>query len=117
VVDSGRLRQLELRVLEIDVMHDLGDRPERGIREAEPLDENLEGATVALVRIFRFEHVEAHFTCLRPISLACDELEACVRIDEAAYEPGACHPIDVNAPPGNPGPATELFAHPARLRG
>src|SRR6059036_2987508 len=89
MVDPGRLRQLELRVLEIDVMHDLGDRPERGIREAEPLDENLEGAAVALMRVFRFEHVEAHLTCLRLISLACDELEACVRIDESADEPGA----------------------------
>src|SRR5436309_9512568 len=103
MVDPVRLRQLELRVLEIDVVHDLGDRPERVILEAEPLDEYLEGATVALMCVFRFEHVETHFTSLRPVSLACDELEARVRIDEATDEPGAGHPIDVNPLPGDPG--------------
>src|SRR5438093_6814960 len=116
MVDPGRLRQLELRVLEIDVVHDLGDRPERGIMEAEPLDENLERAAVSLVRVLRLEHVEARFTGLRPVSLARDELEARVGIDEAADEPGAGHPVDVNPLPGHPGPAADLLAHPARLR-
>src|SRR5437867_8932513 len=109
MVDPGRLRQLELRILQVDVVHDPCDRPERGILEAEPLDENLEGAAVALMCVFRLEHVEAHFASLRPVSLACDELEARVRIDEAADEPGAGHPIDVNSLPGHPDPAADLL--------
>src|SRR5207247_562350 len=115
-VDPRRLRQIELRVLEIDVMHDPGDRPQRGILEAEFFEEDLEGAAVALMGVVRLEHVEAHFTGLRPVSLACDELEARVWIDEAVDEPGASHPIDVNPLPGYPGPAADLLAHPAGLR-
>src|SRR5206468_6004014 len=105
-VDPGRLRQLELRILQIDVMHDLGDRPERGIMEAEPLDEDLESAPITLVGVLRLEHVEAHLPGLGPVCLACDELELRGGIDEAANEPGAGHPIDVNPLPGHPGPAT-----------
>src|SRR2546425_13325544 len=94
MVDPGRLGQLEFQVLEIDVVHDLGDRSERRILEAEPFDENLEGTAVALMCVFRFEHVETHLTSLWPVSLACDELEACLGIYEAPHKPGARHPID-----------------------
>src|SRR5262245_48354146 len=116
MLDPLRLRQLELRVLEVDVMHDLGDRPECVILETKPFDEDFEGAAVAFMRVLRFEHVEANLPGLRPIALACDELEGRVSIDEAANEPGAGHAVDVDSLPGHPGPTAELPGHPGRLR-
>ena len=48
----------ELAVLEVDVVHDLGDRAERGLAQARALEQHLEGAAVALVGELGLEHVE-----------------------------------------------------------
>ena len=53
---SGRA---ELRLLEVDVVDDLGDRAERGIGEAEAGDEDLERDEVSFVGEFAVEHVES----------------------------------------------------------
>ena len=44
-----RLRTSELRVLEIDVVNDLRDGGQSGVRGADPLQQNFEGAAVALI--------------------------------------------------------------------
>src|SRR5262249_60603364 len=79
----------ELAVLEIDLVDDLANGAKRCVLEAASLDQDLEGALVALVREFRLEHVEAQLTLFRPIAFARDELELGFRVDEAAYQPSA----------------------------
>src|SRR5262249_2973647 len=110
VLDSLRLRKAELGILEIDVVNDLCDRTERCVLNVEPIDEDLERATVPLVGVLRFEHVETQFACFRSVTFACDELETRVRIEKPPDEPAAGHPIDVNSFPRNPGAAADLCA-------
>src|SRR5829696_9623310 len=53
----------ELAVLEIDVVHDLGDGHKRTVLlEAGPADEHLERAAVAFVGELGLEHVKAKLT-------------------------------------------------------
>src|SRR5438876_12158888 len=58
-VDAGSLGTIELRILQIDVVHDLRDREEAAVVETQAQHEDLEGAEVALVRELGLEHVEA----------------------------------------------------------
>ena len=51
--------------------------------------QHLEGAFVALVREISLEHVETQFALLRAVAFAGNELEAGLRVDEAAYHPSA----------------------------
>src|SRR6516165_4205273 len=57
----------ELAVLEIDIVDDLADGAKRCVFEAASVEQDLEGAFVALVREFRLEHVEAQLAFFRPI--------------------------------------------------
>src|SRR5215218_5532410 len=47
----------ELAVLEVDVVHDLGDRAQRRLAEAQAREQHLEGAAVALVGELGLVHV------------------------------------------------------------
>src|SRR4029079_19388786 len=102
------LRASELPILEIDVVHDLADAPQRWIQEPEPLDDDLEGAAVAVVCELGVEHVEADLTRLQAVALRRDELEGDVRVQEAPDQPRGGDPIDVDPLAGHPGPPTEL---------
>src|SRR5258705_106489 len=122
-IDARSFRAAELGVLQIDIVYDLRDRRERGVVDAEAIDQHLEGAPVPFVRELRFEHVEADLARERSVTFSGDELEAAFRIDEAADEPGAGHAVDVNPLAGDPGLAFEalragrrkLDSGPARL--
>ena len=76
----------ELAVLEVDVVHDLGDRAERGSPRP-TLEQHLEGAAVALVGELGLEHVEPELAGLGDVALGGHELEARLRVDEAPDEP------------------------------
>ena len=52
-------RPSEARVLQIEIVHELGDVAQRGVVHAEPGAEHLERAAVALMREVPLEHVEA----------------------------------------------------------
>src|ERR1700745_3162587 len=80
--DTCDFGSTELAVLEVDVVDDLGDGAKRGILEAASMEQHLEGAFVALVREFSFEHVETQFALLRAVAFAGDEFEAGLRVDE-----------------------------------
>src|SRR5919198_773102 len=108
-VDASRLGTIKLRVLQIDVVHDLRNRHEGAIVETQPRHENLEGAEVALVRELGLEHVESELAALGTVSFSGHELEPRVRVDDAPDQPGARDPIDVNALPGDPRAATKIF--------
>src|SRR5258707_7207669 len=57
--DSSRFGPVKLRVFEVDVVHDFGDGPQRPVVEPQTIDQDLEGAAIAVVREVRVEHVEA----------------------------------------------------------
>src|SRR3954468_18549944 len=58
-LDARRLLPPELAVLQVDVVDDLGDGLECRFRLAQPGQQDLEGAVIALVRVLGLEHVEA----------------------------------------------------------
>src|SRR5262249_29434504 len=64
--DTCNFGSAELAVLEIDIVDDLADGAKRRVLYAASLEQDLEGAFVALVREFRLEHVETQFTLLWP---------------------------------------------------
>ena len=73
--NATRLGACELAVLEVDVVHDLADRRQRGIVAAALLQQHLEGAAIALVGELGLEHVEPKLARPRTIALRGDELE------------------------------------------
>src|SRR5690349_22256024 len=121
-LDAARLRPRVVVVLEIDVVDDLGDRPYRGLRDPEPREQHLEGAQLALVRVFAVEHVEAEIARTVAVFARGDELEPGLRIDEAADEPRARHAIHVDPGARHPRPRARLLllladrSFPRRLR-
>src|SRR5439155_2937346 len=104
-----------LPVLQIDVVDDLGDGTHCRIVYRDPGAQDLEGAEIALVRELGLEHVEAELARLGTISLASDEFEPRVRVDDAPNQPGARDPIDVDALPSDP-PTTTKLLHPSPAR-
>src|SRR5262245_39693354 len=104
---------MELAVLEIDVVHDLGDLAEREIPRNEALDEHFERAAVALVGELAARHVEAQLRRGRAIS-GGDELELGLAVDPAADEPRARHAIDEDALARDPGAAAMRWRHGRR---
>src|SRR5437867_4187761 len=86
-VDAKRLGAVELRVLEVNVMHDLRNRHEGAVVEAEARHEDLKGAEVAVVRELRIKHVEAELLGLRLVTLGRYELDAGVGVDKPANQP------------------------------
>src|SRR4051794_1697893 len=115
-LDPVRLEAAKLAVLEVDVVHDLGDRPERGLAKARALEQHLEGAAVALVRELGLEHVEPELAGHRHIPLRGHELEAGLGVDEAPDEPGRRDTVDVHARTRHPGPSLELAEAPLGCR-
>src|SRR4051812_13489222 len=103
--ESGRLRPAVRVHLQVDVVDRLGDRPQRRIGNLEAAEQYFERAQLALVRVFAVEHVEAQLARLVPVLARAHELELRVGIDEAADEPGASHPVDVDAGPRDPRPS------------
>src|SRR5436190_1290052 len=108
-VDAGRLGATELPVFQIDVVDDLGDGTHRRIVYPEPGEQDLEGAEIALVRELGLEHVEAELAALGTVSLARYEFEPRLRVNDAPDQPGARHPIDVDALPSDPRAATKIL--------
>src|SRR5256885_4294004 len=103
--------------LEVDVVDDFGDRPQRCIGDLEAAKQHLERAQLALVRVLAVEHVEAQLALFVPVLVRRHELELRVRIDEPADEPRARHAIDVDPRPGDPGAAARPFDGPGLLHG
>jgi hypothetical protein len=96
-----------LVVLEIDVVDDLCDRAKRRIGQARMVDQDLEGAAVALVRELALEHVEAQLARSGRITLARHELETRAAVDEAPYQPGRGDAVDLHALARHPGAVRE----------
>src|SRR5439155_13610598 len=108
-VDAGRLGAVELRVLEVNVVHDLRNRHEGAVVEAEARHEDLKGAEVAVVRELSFKHVEAKLLCLRLVALGGHELDAGVGVDKPMNQPGARDAVNVNALSGHPDAALKVL--------
>jgi hypothetical protein len=94
VIDAARLLPIVLRFLEIDVVHDLGHRVERGVLEPEVAQHHLERAEISVVGELRVEHVEAELARTRDVAAGRDELEGRLRVDERFEEPRACDAVD-----------------------
>ena len=72
------------------------------------VEQHLERAAIALVRELGVVHVEADLAGLRAIAARRNELEARLRIEEAADQPRAGDPIDVDTAACHPRPPGEL---------
>src|SRR5207247_7187684 len=86
-LDTCGLCAAELRVLAIDVVHDLADRAQRGVAQSKPPEQRLEGAAVPFVRVLGLEHVEAQLALTRRVALGSHEFEPGRGIDEALDQP------------------------------
>src|ERR1700686_2794515 len=82
--DPAGLIPPKLAVFQVDIVDDLTDRRERRVGQAQPGQQHLERAAVALVGELGLEHVEPYFVRLRHIAFGRDELEPGLRIDEAS---------------------------------
>src|SRR5215470_16260511 len=83
-------------------MNNFGDWSKSRIIEAGSLDQNFQRAAIAFMRELGLEHVETKFVRQWLVSLCGNELKLCIRINEAADQPRACHAIYVDAFTGNP---------------
>src|SRR6185369_1722737 len=108
MLDARGLLTVELLVLQVDVVHDLGERPERLVLQGEGTEHHLEGAEVAVVRELGVEHVEAKLPRRRRVAACRNELEGGLLVDEASDEPGAGDAVDVDALAGDPRPLLRL---------
>src|SRR4029077_16194360 len=95
--DARGLGAMKAIVLAVDVVNDLSNRAQRSIAQRKAPDECLEGAVLAGVRVFGFEHVEAQFPRAPLVAARRDELESRFGIDEAANQPRTGDAIDVHA--------------------
>src|SRR6266436_8452479 len=59
-VDPRRLAARELAVVQVRLVHELGDDPGPAVLDAEPLDEGLERTILAVMPELRTEHVEGN---------------------------------------------------------
>src|SRR3954453_2803022 len=106
------LRAIEFRLLQVDVVHDLGDRAHAFVRDAGAPHQRLQRAAVAFVREIAAGHIEADLPIAR-LRLRV-EAEARFRIEEAADEPGGGEAIDANVRPRHPDFSAQrefLFRH------
>src|SRR2546422_4405483 len=108
-VDAGRLGTVELRVLEVNVVHDLPNRHEGAVVESEARHEDLKSAEVAFVRELSLKHVEAEFLRRRGVALGRHELEAGVSVNKPANQPGTRDAVDVDALSRHPDTAPEVL--------
>src|SRR4026209_1622912 len=102
-LEPRRLGPRELGVGQVDVVDHLGESLQAGVRQAKPRYERFEGAAIALMGVFRFEHIETYFVGLGLVRPFLDEPEAGFGVDEAPDEPGARNAVHVDASTGNPG--------------
>src|ERR1043166_803350 len=114
LLDAGRLLTAKLRIFQINVMNNFRNSVGGWIINSGPFDQNLQSATVTLMRELRIEHVEAKFVRQHFVSLCRNELEFCIAIDEATDKPPARHAIYVNALAGNPSLALQILAASCR---
>src|SRR3712207_9121173 len=63
----------EFAVLEVDVVHDLANRPQRRVGQLGAGEQDLEGAPVALVGELGLEHIEAKLPGLRRVARRSEE--------------------------------------------
>src|SRR6185437_12768156 len=104
-LDARCFGAVELRIFHINVVNDLGDLPERGVRlQTEPAEQGLECAAISLVRELRLEHVESQLIWCRRVSVGADEDKSRLGVDEPADQPCASNPVDKHAVAGDPGP-------------
>src|SRR6266540_6428257 len=73
-------------------------------------------SSLAFVRELRLEHVEAQLALLGLVALRRHELEARLRVDELADEPGARHPVHLDPGARDPRASTVLRDIQRRLR-
>src|SRR4029453_12050159 len=92
-VKSRRLVASEFPVVQVRLVHDLGDDLDPPILDAEPLDERLERAVFAVMPKLRTEHIEWDALAGRIGSVG--KRECRVGIVEAPDEPGGGDPIDM----------------------
>src|SRR5438270_8025578 len=64
VLETGIVGTVVLLVLEIDVVDDLRDRPQRGVGDLKARQQHLERAELSLVRELAVEHVETQLASL-----------------------------------------------------
>src|SRR5262245_50509283 len=60
--DACRLLASELRLLQVDVMDDLGNGMERRIGEARPAQEDLEAAAVSFMGDYSLDHIDSQLS-------------------------------------------------------
>src|SRR5437667_511075 len=108
-IDAGHLGAVELRVLQVNVVHDFRNRHEGAVVEAEARHKDLKSAEVAVVRELSFKHVEAELLSLRLVALGRHELDAGVGVDKPANQPGARDAVDVNALSSHPDTTLKVF--------
>src|SRR5262245_32373967 len=103
-INARRLIPRELAVVQVGFVHDLGDRTDPAILDAESLDEGLERAVLALVPEVSAENIERDALAggVRSVS----ESERRVRVAEALDEPRRPDPVDVRAGTRHPRAAT-----------
>src|SRR6185436_8276705 len=104
-------------VLEVEVVHDLGEGPQCGVAQADFGEQHLEGALLAPMRVFGVGHVEAQLIALRLVTRRSDELEARRRVDELPDEPRARDAIDVHTASGDPAFAAQFLESSQRRCG
>src|SRR3989449_450931 len=83
----------ELAVVQVCLVHDLGNCPDASILDAEPLDEGLERAVLAVMTEVRAENIKRD-----PLAggVGCvGKGKLCLRIAEALDEPGGRDAVDV----------------------
>ncbi len=109
----GSLWSVEAVVVEVGVVHDLGDAPQHRIGDVVPAQDGLEGAVTAVVAEFDAAHVErgrvgGHLGRVR------DEQEFSISVEEPADQPGAGGPVDVHTGAGGPSHGADSTTPPAR---
>src|SRR3712207_4087899 len=100
-VQSGGLGSVEALVVEVGLVHDLGDPPQHRVGELVPAQDGLEGAVAVVVAEVDPAHVE-RCRVGRHLAELGDEHELGVRVEGPADEPGAGGAVDVHPGPGRP---------------
>jgi hypothetical protein len=89
--------------LQVEVVHDLANAPDRRVSETDTGHQHLERAQRPLMAELDAEHVEGHLRLTNAAGVL-GEPERRVRVDVSADQPGAGHSIDARARPRHPDP-------------
>src|SRR6266568_3060737 len=108
LLDSSCLGTTELVVLDVDVVDDLGDAGERGVRRLDAAHEGLEGAAVLLVREVGAHHIEGQLAGTRLLRVGIDEAETRLGINEPADKPCRGDSVDLDTAARDPSAADQL---------